>query len=174
MNKRMIRRPFAPLCATARMAAVQLTAALLALALLLGPALPAVAASAGAGAQEAALAALLNEDRAKNGLKPYIVDSELCAIARIKSEDMLDNRYFSHTSPTYGRVKNMLTTFGVNYLSANENIARCRNVEHANASFLSSASHRRSMLSSVYTHVGIGVAIDANGFVIVTEIFVRR
>jgi uncharacterized protein YkwD len=68
----------------------------------------------------------------------------------------------------------MLSSFGVRYLSAGENIARSRSVQHSNAAFLSSEGHRRNMLSSTYTHVGIGVVTDTRGFVTVTEIFVRR
>ena len=68
----------------------------------------------------------------------------------------------------------MLTSFGVNYLSAGENIARSRSVYHSNAAFLSSEGHRRNMLSSTFTHVGIGIVTNAYGHVTVTEIFVRR
>jgi len=123
---------------------------------------------------EQALFRLLNEDRARYGLSPLILDGELSNIARIKSQDMADNNYFAHTSPTYGNVRTMLSSFGVSYLAANENIARSRSVEHANASFLSSEGHRRTMLSAFYTHVGIGVVANQYGFVTVTEIFVRR
>ena len=123
---------------------------------------------------EQTLFRLLNEDRARHGLPALVLDDELSRIARIKSQDMVDNRYFAHTSPTYGNVRSMLTSFGVSYRSAGENIARSRSVYHSNAAFLSSEGHRRNMLSSTYTHVGIGVVVNAYGFVTVTEIFVRR
>ena len=45
---------------------------------------------------------LVNEIRAENGLKPLTYDWELSRVARYKSQDMKDNRYFSHTSPVYG------------------------------------------------------------------------
>lgn len=45
---------------------------------------------------------LVNEQRAKNGLKALTANWELSRVARYKSQDMVDNRYFSHTSPTYG------------------------------------------------------------------------
>ena len=117
---------------------------------------------------------LLNEDRARSGLSPLILDEELSRIARIKSQDMVTNRYFAHLSPTYGNVTTMLNTFGVSFRFAGENIARSRSVQHSNAAFLSSEGHRRNMLSSSYTHVGIGVVTNEYGFVTVTEIFVRR
>jgi uncharacterized protein YkwD len=123
---------------------------------------------------EQTLFRLLNEDRARSGLPALILDEELSRIARIKSQDMVSNNYFAHTSPTYGNVRSMLNSFGVKYLSAGENIARSRSVYHSNAAFLSSEGHRRNMLSSTFTHVGIGIVVNAHGFVTVTEIFVRR
>lgn len=127
-----------------------------------------------ASSAEQTLLQLLNEDRARSGLPALILDEELSRIARIKSQDMVDNNYFAHTSPTYGNVRSMLKSFGVSYISAGENIARSRSVYHSNAAFLSSEGHRRNMLSSTFTHVGIGVVVNAYGFVTVTEIFVRR
>ena len=145
----------------------------LTLSLLLGISSGAFAASALTD-QEYTLHRLLNEDRARYGLNPLILDEELSRIARIKSQDMVTNRYFAHLSPTYGNVRSMLSSFGVSYLSAGENIARSRSVQHSNAAFISSEGHRRNMLSKSYTHVGIGVVTDPNGFVTVTEIFVRK
>ena len=146
-------------------------ALLLTVAVMLGS-LPAGARAASSA--EHTLLQLLNEDRARNGLPALILDEELSRIARIKSQDMVNNNYFAHISPTYGNVRSMLKSFGVSYISAGENIARSRSVYHSNAAFLSSEGHRRNMLSSTFTHVGIGVVVNAYGFVTVTEIFVRR
>ena len=41
---------------------------------------------------------LVNEQRAKNGLKPLSANWELSRVARYKSRDMAENRYFSHTT----------------------------------------------------------------------------
>ena len=65
----------------------------------------------------------MNSDRARYGLAALTIDPELSRIARIKSEDMRDQQYFAHTSPTYGDVRNMLTLMGYSYVSASENIA---------------------------------------------------
>lgn len=116
---------------------------------------------------------LLNADRAANGLSALPLDAELSAIARKKSEDMRDQGYFSHTSPTYGKPADMLTAFGYAFTSVGENIAHHATVEKAQAAFLSSSGHRQNMMSSSWTKVGIGVCFDANGFVYVTQLFVR-
>ena len=92
---------------------------------------------------EQALFRLLNEDRARYGLSPLILDGELSNIARIKSQDMADNNYFAHTSPTYGNVRTMLSSFGVSYLAANENIPQpvCRTRQRVISLFRGTSPH---------------------------------
>ena len=129
--------------------------------------------SASLSAQEQTAQNLLNSDRARYGLKALALDPELCRLARIKSEDMRDNRYFAHTSPTYGDVRQMLRQFGYAYAGAGENIAHHATVEKSQAAFLSSPGHRRNIMSRAWTRFGVGVAIDAKGFVYLTQIFAR-
>lgn len=125
-------------------------------------------------AQEQTLVNLVNEDRARYGLRTLTVDPALCEAARIKAEDMLNNGYFAHVSPTYGNIRQMLTSMGVRYAGASENIARCRNVYHAEASFLSSSTgHRQTLLGSQWTRIGVGVAVTPAGFVYVSQVFAR-
>lgn len=117
---------------------------------------------------------LVNEDRARYGKSALTLDPELSEIARIKAQDMLENGYFAHTSPTYGNIRQMLNTFGVSYRSASENIARSRSIYHAEAAFLSSSTgHRQTLLSSAWTKVGIGIAVTPQGFVYVSQVFAR-
>ena len=66
---------------------------------------------------------LVNAERSKQGLSPLTLDWELSRVAKFKSEDMRDNNYFSHTSPTYGSPFQMMKSFGISYKSAGENIA---------------------------------------------------
>ena len=129
--------------------------------------------SASVSAQEQTAGNLLNNDRARYGLPPLALDAELCRIARIKSQDMLAGGYFSHTSPTYGSVRDMLTRFGYPYTAASENIARHSTLEKAQAALISSPGHRRNVLSTSFTKVGIGVATTPEGYVYVTQIFCR-
>lgn len=124
-------------------------------------------------AQEQKALNLLNQDRAANGLPALTLDSELSRIARIKSCDMRDTHYFSHTSPTYGNAAAMLTSFGYSFNGVGENIAHHATVDKAQAAFMSSTGHRTNILGSQWTKVGIGVCQDSNGFVYVTQLFVR-
>lgn len=94
-------------------------------------------------------------------------------MAREKSADMVENKYFAHESPTDGRAADVLTHEGYSYTSVSENIARSGSVEKAHAALMSSSAHRRTILGSQWVKVGIGVAHDANGYPYVAEWFVR-
>lgn len=123
---------------------------------------------------EAAMFQMVNEDRARYGKAPLVLDAGLSEIARIKAHDMLSNGYFSHVSPTYGNIRTMLSSFGVSYRAASENIARSRSIQHAEAAFLSSSTgHRQTLLSSAWTKIGIGIAVTPEGFVYVSQVFAR-
>ena len=119
-------------------------------------------------AQEQIAGNLLNLDRSNYNLAELTIDPALSRIARLKSEDMRDHHYFAHTSPTYGDVRDMLSKLGYAYTAAGENI-----VEKAQAALISSPGHRRNILSRGYTKVGVGVALDENGYVYLTQIFCR-
>ena len=116
---------------------------------------------------------LLNQDRIANGLSALTLDPVLCEIARLKSRDMHENNYFAHTSPTYGSASDMLRQFGYSFNAVGENIAHHATIEKAQAAFMSSTGHRRNILGSQWTKVGIGVWKDSQGFVYVTQLFVR-
>ena len=56
---------------------------------------------------------LVNRERAANGLSALRLDDTLSRYAAVKSQDMHDNGYFSHTSPTYGSPFDMMKSFGI-------------------------------------------------------------
>ena len=124
-------------------------------------------------AQEENAFLLLNQDRAANGLSALTLDPSLCALARLKSQDMNANHYFAHTSPTLGSAAEMLRSHGYAFTSVGENIAHHATVAKAQAAFMSSTGHRTNILGSQWTKVGIGVCSDSQGYVYVTQLFVR-
>lgn len=123
--------------------------------------------------QEKKVWEMLNKDRAKNGLPALPLDGQLCALARMKACDMKENHYFAHQSPTYGNASQMLKTFGYAFRGVGENIAHHATVEKSQAAFMSSAAHRRNVLGRQWTQVGVGVCMDDQGFVYVTQLFAR-
>ena len=87
------------------------------------------------------------------------VDVELSRVARVKSEDMRDNGYFSHESPTYGSPFDMMRKFGIRFRTAGENIAAgYPTPEAAVKGWMNSSGHRANILSSQFTHIGVGYA----------------
>ncbi len=124
-------------------------------------------------AQEQTAINLMNQDRLNNGLSALTVDPALCALARLKSCDMNANNYFAHQSPSLGSAAEMLRAHGYSFSGVGENIAHHATVEKSQAAFMSSDGHRRNILGSQWTKVGIGVCYDKNGFVYVTQLFVR-
>jgi len=107
---------------------------------------------------------LVNEIRINNGLKTLTHDWELSRVARFKSQDMKDNKYFSHTSPVYGSPFDMIKNFGISFKSAAENIAKGQSTPQAvvNA-WMNSSGHRANILSSSYTKIGVGY-VDAGNY----------
>ena len=106
---------------------------------------------------------LVNEIRGSYGLKPLTAYWELSRVARYKSEDMSDNRYFSHTSPTYGTPFQMIRAFGLSYRSAGENIAYGYGAPAAVVNgWMNSSGHRANILNASYTQIGVGYCASGN------------
>ena len=114
-------------------------------------------------AYEAEVIRLVNAERAKQGLKALTANWELSRVARYKSQDMVDNKYFSHTSPTYGSPFQMIKNFGISFRTAGENIAYGQRTPQAvvNA-WMNSSGHRANMLNSSYTQIGVGYVASGN------------
>lgn len=106
---------------------------------------------------EAEVVRLVNEIRVENGLKPLTANWELSRVARYKSQDMAENRYFSHTSPVYGSPFQMMRNFGLSFRSAGENIAYGQRTPQAVVNgWMNSSGHRANILSTSYTQIGVG------------------
>lgn len=106
---------------------------------------------------------LVNVRRSSAGLSPLKSDPELSRIARLKSQDMRDNKYFSHTSMTYGSPFQMMKDFGIAYRTAGENIAMGQRTpsEVVNA-WMNSPGHRANILNASFTKIGVGYVSNGN------------
>lgn len=100
---------------------------------------------------------LINEQREQYGLeslKPY---GELQRIAKIKAQDLVNNKYFSHTSPTLGTPFEMLQKEGITYKYAGENLAGNETGVKAVNAWMNSPAHRDNILDQDYEYTGICV-----------------
>lgn len=115
---------------------------------------------------------LTNEQRRRNGLSDLQIDTRLSSVAQTKSQDMQQNGYFSHTSPTYGSPFDMMRDFGVSYRTAGENIAQGQRTpqEVVNA-WMNSEGHRRNILNGNFTHIGVGYEATGNHW---TQMFIGK
>ena len=121
---------------------------------------------------EAEVVRLVNEIRVQNGLDPLVHDWELSRVARYKSQDMKDNRYFSHTSPVYGSPFQMMKSFGITYRSAGENIAKGQATPKAVVdAWMNSSGHRANILNASFTQIGVGYVASGNYW---TQMFIGK
>lgn len=126
----------------------------------------------GLTADEQKMLNLINAERKKAGLQPLAIDMRLVTISRLKSKDMIDKNYFSHTSPTYGSPFDMLKAHGVSYRYAGENLAGASTVERAHTNLMNSPGHRANILNPNYNYVGIGIVDGGSYGKMFTQIFI--
>lgn len=106
---------------------------------------------------ELLLLQLVNQERASRKLAALTADAPLSKVAEVKSQDMANNQYFSHQSPTYGSPFEMMKDFGIVYQTAGENIACNQTVKAAHQALMKSTGHRENILNTQFTHIGIGI-----------------
>ena len=117
---------------------------------------------------------LINEKRIANGLKALAIDKEVVVVARDKAKDMVNNNYFSHTSPTYGSPFDMLKKYGVSYKSAGENLAGNSSNSKAVEAWMNSEGHRANILNSSFNYTGIGVVSSSKYGKIYVQMFIGK
>lgn len=117
---------------------------------------------------------LVNQERIKRGLAPLQVDLELVKLARMKSQDMIDNNYFSHSSPTYGSPFTMMNNAGIVYGAAGENLAGASSATSAHTNLMNSSGHRANILNEKFTHIGIGIVNGGPYGKMFTQMFIGR
>lgn len=127
----------------------------------------------GTSTQAEAVLKLVNQERSKQGLKSLTLSTKLTSIATTKTKDMAVNKYFSHTSPTYGDPFTMLQSFGVSYHAAGENIAKGQaTAQQVMDAWMRSSGHRANILNQNYTQIGVGY-YNQNGVPLWTQLFIK-
>ncbi|MGY4795724.1 CAP domain-containing protein [Lysinibacillus sp. FSL K6-0057] len=115
---------------------------------------------------------LTNAERTKAGLSPLQTDAKLMAAAREKSQDMQTNKYFSHTSPTFGSPFDRMKALGIAYKGAGENIAQGqRSPQEVVQAWMDSPGHRANILNGKFTHIGVGYVKTGNYW---TQQFIQK
>ncbi|SRR5713226_2158370 len=105
--------------------------------------------------------ALINQDRAQNGLPPLAWSPCLANVAIQNAQRMAAQGYISHTNgPTLDLACGLGNSAGENvgYTSAGINDAQL------NTMFMNSAPHRANILNAAYHYVGTAWAVAPNGY----------
>lgn len=117
---------------------------------------------------------LINEQRVAAGLPALLVDDELQNVARVKAQDMVNNNYFSHTSPTYGSPFDMMKSFGISYKTAGENIAGNSTNSGAVNAWMNSSGHKANILNNSYNYTGLAVVSSPKYGKIYVQMFIGK
>lgn len=140
---------------------------------------PTISIEAAKPATVAELLQLVNEQRAKVGVAPLVLDERLNQSAQRKADDMVKYDYNAHISPHDGKH---------GYTYANETGIRCKtvseNLHWGDGYYLTSAGtvdgwmgsqlHKEAMLNKQYSLTGLGIAFHKNGQIAVVEHFCEQ
>lgn len=128
----------------------------------------------------------MNERRKEHGVEPLNRSKKLDAIARYKSWDMAERDYYSHRGPK-GTTHSMLRArYQSSCPASGQNILKhtqgAQTGGLANSNFdlwsndtvnllMNSTGHRKNILNPDYELQGIGIFVDENGTVFLTQEF---
>lgn len=115
--------------------------------------------------------ALVNEERAKEGLTPLSIDPKVQAAAQIRAEEC--EQSFSHTRPDGTNFSTSLSQQGVTYKRSGENIAwGQQSPEEVVSAWMNSSSHRTNIMNSRFTKIGVGYHQNVNGVNYWSQLFI--
>ena len=101
---------------------------------------------------------ITNETRVEMGLNSLAENIELDEAALLKAKDIIENDYFSHTSPSGLSPWYWFQQTGYSFKYAGENLAiGFLDSEEVNQAWLDSPSHRENLLNEDYTEMGLAV-----------------
>lgn len=104
---------------------------------------------------------LVNEERAKVGVKPLVIDERLNKSAQYKAEDMLKNNYFGHVDNQGRHGYEYIADFGKKCKFPGENITEnttTNTSKQAIVSWKNSPPHYKAMIDPRYESTGFGIA----------------
>lgn len=148
---------------------------ILAFALILGIVFFPAAKSFASDITASAIISLVNKARDIQGVLPLSENPKLDKVAADKLQDMVENKYFAHTSP---EGKSPWYWFGKNkydYEYAGENLAiDFMTAEKQHEAWMNSETHRKNILNPNFTEIGVAVGtgeIDGHVSIIAVQTF---
>ncbi len=116
--------------------------------------------------------ALVNQERAAEGIDPVYALPILNEAAAVRAKECTE--LFEHERPDGTSCATVLDEFGVTWHAWGENIAYgYSSPKNFMEGWMNSEGHRKNILNSSYTHMGVGVTCF-NGIIYCTQSFVGR
>lgn len=101
---------------------------------------------------------LTNIERGKNGLGPVSEDARLNAAALAKAQNMFEENYWAHYSPSGKDPWGFINGSGYKFSYAGENLAKSfYDSDDVVSAWMASRTHRENILNSHYENIGIAV-----------------
>jgi uncharacterized protein YkwD len=122
---------------------------------------------------------LINKIRNDAGLESLIWNEQLANLARLHSQDMAEQKFFSHRGSDGSMVDNRADKLGLmNWSAIGENIAFLRGYDDAPKfaveRWMESPRHKENLLDKRWKETGMGVAILPDGTFYFTQVFILR
>lgn len=118
-----------------------------------------------------------NQTRESYDLEPLVLDKNLSKAAQLKANDMVDNKYWSHTSPSGVEPWYWFDQVNYKYNEAGENLAKnFYNIDTVMLAWMNSSGHRDNILYETYQEVGFAMAdgeIDGKPTSIIVALYGR-
>lgn len=109
---------------------------------------------------------LANEARKEKNLAPLTKNEQLMNSALIKTQDMKDNNYFEHVSPSGLDMSYFVRKTGYNYSTVGENLAEGYfSAQSVHEAWMSSEGHRENIMSADFEEIGVAILeIEKDGY----------
>lgn len=112
---------------------------------------------------EAQVIALINQQRANNGLTGLAGSGALSNAARNHSIDMACNNLMNHTGSNGSDFGSRLSLAGFSFSTAGENVAAGQSSPaEVVSSWMASEGHKTNILSASFTYIGVGYAYSSS------------
>ncbi len=116
---------------------------------------------------------LVQSYRKRLNLNPLRRDPELDLLAAQYAAEMVQNRFFAHTSPISGDLSRRMASYRRKYSFASENIAVAETPEKAFSLLVRSPIHRANLVDPKFILSGVGAARNRRGELFFVQIFIR-
>lgn len=135
--------------------------------------------SAAAGKLERNVFELLNGERRSQGLPALEWSDNVAAVARLHSQNMAEEKFFSHRGSDGSMVDDRADRIGLGaWRTIGENIAYMRGYEDPAAlvveKWMQSTAHRKNLLGTNWKESAVGVSITRDGTYYLTQVFLLR